>query len=288
MNLEEDPLTATAESEVLNSPPVEPQPVMIPFPPEDYPSVEHLILDDGKPVDNVFIEKLMRLMTESLYSSWTGPGGGRPFLVFSDVGLFYEPKQTPLSPDVMLSLDVGYGDPTQKESRSYYLWVMGKPPDAIVEVVSDRTGGELNCKMHRYAQIGVAYYVVFDPRNILKQGPLQAFARVGTEYQPIDPTWMPGIHLGLKLWEGEFEGWGDTWLRWCDRDGNVIPTGAERGEQEKQRASEADQRADAEKQRADKEKQRANKAEHRADEEKQRADRLAEQLRALGVDPDKL
>ncbi len=289
MNLEDEPLSAATASAVPETPSTEPAPVMIPFPPELYPSVEHLIidnkpvmipfppelypsvdhliLDDGKPVDNLFFEKLMRLLTEALYSSWNGPGEGRPFLVCADVGLFFEPKQSPLAPDIMLSLDVSLGNLSEKENRSYFLWIMGKPPDAIIEFVSDRTGGELTHKMRRYAQIGVAYYVVYDPKNILKQGPLQAFTRLGTGYQPIDPAWMPGICLGLRLWEGEFEGSRDVWLRWCDREGNVIPTGAERSKQEKQRADDQKQRAD---------------------DEKQRADRLAERLRALGIDPEKL
>jgi bacterioferritin (cytochrome b1) len=49
-----------------------------------------------------------------------------------------------------------------------------------------------------------------------------------------------------------------NWLRWWDRDGNMLLWSSEKAEQEHQRA----------------------------DEEKQRADRLAERLRALGVEPD--
>jgi hypothetical protein len=37
--------------------------------------------------------------------------------------------------------------------------------------------------------------------------------------------------LGLTLWEGEFEeAVRRVWLRWCDRQGRVILTGAERAE----------------------------------------------------------
>jgi regulator of protease activity HflC (stomatin/prohibitin superfamily) len=56
-----------------------------------------------------------------------------------------------------------------------------------------------------------------------------------------------------------------VWLRWCDREGNVIPTGAELAEAERARA-EAEQR--------------------RAEAERARAERLAARLRALGIDPD--
>ena len=56
-----------------------------------------------------------------------------------------------------------------------------------------------------------------------------------------------------------------VWLRWCDREGNVIPTGAELAEAERQRAEEEQRRAEA---------------------ERARAERLAARLRALGIDPD--
>jgi hypothetical protein len=32
----------------------------------------------------------------------------------------------------------------------------------------------------------------------------------------------------VRLWEGRFEDTEGTWLRWCDREGNVNPTGTER------------------------------------------------------------
>ncbi|MEH2340058.1 hypothetical protein [Nostoc sp.] len=47
-------------------------------------------------------------------------------------------------------------------------------------------------------------------------------------------------------------------MRWCDAEGNVIPTGAERAEQEREAKETA----------------------------LQRAERLAAQLRALGVEPE--
>ena len=67
------------------------------------PDVSGLIIQDDTPVDNLLHEKQMRLLTEPLYSSWETD---RPFLALANVGLFHEPKQTPVGPDVMLSLDV--------------------------------------------------------------------------------------------------------------------------------------------------------------------------------------
>jgi len=39
---------------------------------------------------------------------------------------------------------------------------------------------------------------------------------------------LPDLGLSLTLWQGVFEGHQDTWLRWCDAEGRLIPTGEER------------------------------------------------------------
>ncbi len=247
--------------------------------PEDIPNVEDLVIEDGKPVDNMFVEKEYRLLTEPLYSSWT-PSSGE-FLAVANVGLFYAYREPPLVPDVMLSLGVPAGrDLSRKENLSYFTWVIGKPPDVVIEIVSDLRGSEETDKMAAYARIGVTYYVIHDPRNRLKHGLLRAFSLRDGVYQPIEPSWLEKVGLGLTFWEGEYQGQEHPqWLRWCDRNGVVIPTGQERAEQEKQRAEQEKQRAEQEKQRAEQEKQRA-------EQEKQRAERLAAQLRALGVEPE--
>jgi hypothetical protein len=62
--------------------------------------------------------------------------------------------------------------------------------------------------------------------------------------------WIPEVGLGLTIWHGTYEGKDTEWLRWCDKQGQVIPTGAERAEKLAERA-----------------------------------EKLAAQLRALGVEP---
>ena len=140
-------------------------------------TIDELIIDDEEPVENFFIEKERRLLTDALNAGWRGPGRGRSFIAASDVGVFPEKKQTPIVPDVLLSLDVPAPlDPSRKEHRSYFLWIMGKPPDVVFEFVSDRRGGEEGHKKKRYAQIGVRYYVIFDPERWLR-GDVLAFLR---------------------------------------------------------------------------------------------------------------
>ena len=107
------------------------------------PDVQHLITEDDEPVDNLPSEKQQRLLTESLYSSWDGPGDGRPFLAAANVGVFYLARRPAIVPDVLLSLDVEVTDDWwEKEHRSYFLWEFGKPPDLALEIVSNREGEE--------------------------------------------------------------------------------------------------------------------------------------------------
>lgn len=233
-----------------------------PLPPELVPDVENLVTEDDTPVDNIFSEKQQRLLTEPLYSSWDRS----PFVVTANVGMFFAVGKPPYVPDVLLSLDVELpADLWPKRNRSYFIWEYGKPPEVVIEIVSNRTGGEDTEKLSGYAKIAIQYYVIFDPDRLLSDEVLRPYQLIGMSYVPLPaPIWLPGVELGLQLWRGAYEGMDESWLRWTDRAGQVIPTGLERAEEEHRRA-------DVEKQ--------------RADEQQQRAERLADQLRRLGVDP---
>src|SRR5438128_11707266 len=103
------------------------------------PNVDALVTEDDTPVDNIFSEKQQRLLVESLYNGWAGPGEGRPFLALANVGLFYAVHQPPLVPDVLVSLDVQVpADVWVRPNRSYLIWEYGKPPDVVLEIVSNR------------------------------------------------------------------------------------------------------------------------------------------------------
>jgi Uma2 family endonuclease len=260
--------------------------------PEVLPNLEDLVIEDGKPVETIFTEKQLRLLTEALYACWGGPEDGRPFLVLANVGLFYASRQPPLVPDVMLSLGVEQGDLSVKANRSYFVWLRGKPPEVVIEIISDRYGGELTHKMGGYARAGVPYYAIFDPRNILGRGPLLGFGLHLGAYAPMRLDWLADVGLGLMLWEGTYEGSSAQWLRWCDGEGTPIPTGSEGKERERQHAEQERQHAEQERQHAEQERQRAEQAHQRAEQERQRAEeekqrneRLRAQLRALGIEP---
>ena len=236
------------------------------------PDISKLAIEDDVPVDNLISEKQQRLLTEPLYSN-AALLDGRSFLLAANVGVFYAVRQPPIVPDVFLSLDVEVPqDWREKKNRTYFVWEFGKPPDVVIEIVSNKEGNELGSKLNDYARMGVAYYLVFDPLQQLGTDWLRSFEQRAGRYQPMSTAWLEAIGIGVTLWDGTFEGKQDRWLRWCDANGMVIPTGAERAEQERQRAEQEQQRAEQERQRAD-----------RAE---AKVAQLAEQLRALGVDPD--
>ena len=177
----------------------------------------------------------------------------------ANVGIFATAQQSTLVPDLLLSLDVrAPDDPFPKINRSYFVWQYGKPPDVVIEVVSNRKGGELANKLLDYARMGVAFYVVYDPEGHISEQPLRIFTRHGSSFTETTDPWLHDIGLGLTLWEGEYEDIRGVWLRWCNQDGTILRTGQENAEQERARAEQANERVAA----------------------------LAAKLRALGIDPD--
>jgi hypothetical protein len=233
--------------------------------PECWPNLDEIIFPEKAPHPSIGVEKQQRLLTEPLYSCWELPEGEGGFLALANVGLFPRPKDRPFVPDFIVTRDVELdANLWAKENRSYFVWIFGRPPDLVGEIVSDRTGGEEGHKMAGYALMRAPFYVIYDPNRRLNPEPLRAFALERTKYVPTDPRWFAELGLGLTLWDGVYENARATWLRWCDKDGIVIPTGKEM--------------ADFQRRRAEEERRRADKAE----EEKQR---LLAQLKALGIEP---
>ena len=265
-----------------------------PLPPECLPNYDLIRTEDDQPVDNLFSERNAKLLSDALYASWRGPADGRTFLAMSNVGLFYVAKQPPVVPDFLLSLDVEPPeDVLPKENRSYFVWNYGKFPEVVIEIVSNKEGGEDTDKARMYAKMGIPNYVLFDPLNLLGGGVLRVLTLRQPKYEPMLNNWMPEVELGLTQWEGHYAGIRGNWLRWCDQQGRVLLTGDERAIQEQQRADQEQQRADQEQQRADQEQQRADEEQQRADQEQQRADaaedrlqRLMEKLKDMGMSTD--
>jgi Uma2 family endonuclease len=238
------------------------------------PDVTKLITEDDEPVDNLFSAKQQRLLVETLYANtalWNPPE--RPFLADAKVGIFTTATLPPLVPDAFVSVELEMPhDFDYDKVRAYFGWVFGKMPDIVVEIVSNRKGGEISRKMRDYARLHIPYYIVFDPFLVLGATELYMYKLNTIAYLPTELDFIEEVGLGIKLWHGEYENSTKTWLRWCDKEGNVIPTGKES--------------ANLEKSRAEQEKSRAEQEKARADTAESRALRLAAQLRALGISPE--
>jgi len=252
--------------------------------------METLITEDDAPVDNLFSAKQQRLLIDSLYASWQHPTFGKRFLAEANVAVYFRIENGAcVVPDCFVSAGVTpIANLWSKPGRSYMVWMYGKPPDVVVEIVSNREGGELSEKLETYDWIRVRYYVVYDPQRLLSETALHVFENTASGWQRLEEGWMNTLGLGVTLWEGEYEGVKTTWLRWRDAEGNLLLTGEEQAALERQRAEAERQRAEAERQRAEAERQRAEAAEQALAVERQRAEQLAARLRALGIDPEAL
>jgi len=243
------------------------------------PDISHIITEDDEPVDNIFSEKQQRLLAGSLNCSWEP---GRPFVAFANVGLFYGLYLPPIVPDMFLSMDVQVAKKIwEKKNRSYFVWEFGKPPEIAVEVVSNQKGGEASDKMGKYEHARVSYYIIFDPQCLIQKEKLRVYELTTRGYIPKVGWRFAELELGIKIWDGVYEGMQAQWLRWCDSDGNLIPTAKESTEMAKAEADTAIQKAKDEHRRAEKAEAEANAA-------KQQAARLTEKLRSMGIDDKEL
>jgi Uma2 family endonuclease len=254
------------------------------FSPEELrPNTDHIATEDDTPVDTIRSEKQQRLLTEPLYSSradWIG--ADRSFLAAANVGDFATVYDPPLVPDVFVSLDVRIERQPwewKKHQRTYFIWEFGKPPDIAIEIVSNRKGGESQRKFASYARMRFTYYVIFDPEQFIQDEPLRCYELRENSYAHREHCWFAALGLGLRLWEGRFEEQDMPWLRWCDQQGTVLPTGAERAARAEQERDQTRQQLGAAQQQLDAVQQARDLAE-------QRAAQLAARLRELGIDPE--
>ncbi|MFM6135295.1 MAG: Uma2 family endonuclease, partial [Sphaerospermopsis kisseleviana] len=93
--------------------------------------------------------------------------------------------------------------------------------------------------------------------------------------QPNERGHYPILPLGVELglWQGSYLNNPDqVWLRWWDNQGNLLLVGKEEAQLERLRTEQQQQRAEQQQQRAEQAEIKAAK--------------LAERLRAMGIDPD--
>lgn len=151
--------------------------------------------------------------------------------------------------------------------RSYVLWQEYVAPLIALEFVSgngseERDTTPVTGKFWVYEQaIRIPFYGIYE----VTKAQVEVYHLVDGRYERVNanerghyPITPIGMELGI--WQGRYENAELPWLRWWDSEGNLLLTGDEQVEQERQRA----------------------------DQEHQRAERLAERLRQLGINPDQV
>jgi hypothetical protein len=181
--------------------------------------------------------------------------------------------------------------------KSYTPILEGEIPLIVMEFISDTDGGEYSFKRTYppgrwffYEQIlQVPIYIIFAPDG----GLLEYHQLENRRYELKLPDengrhWMEEIGLYLGTWQGTKEGRTGYWLRWWDRDRNLLPWAVEQIEQERQRVEQERQRVEQERQRTEQERQRAEQERQRAEQEREQKERLMAYLQSQGIDPNNL
>jgi Uma2 family endonuclease len=235
--------------------------------PDDYP-----IPDD--PVDNINQPMLAAALTEALRLANVLPEQSLTSTNYP-ICATYNGTKVIKAPDWAYIPQIGVT--RQQVNRSYTPNLHGDLPLIVLEFISETDGGEYSIK--RTLPIGkwffyerilkVPTYGIFDP----DLGLLELYRLTDDQYDLEIPDengrhWIAELNLFLGPWRGELgHERSGYWLRWWDVDGNLLLWGHEKVEQVQQAVVQEKQRAD---------------------QEQQRADRLAELLRAQGINPDEV
>ncbi len=259
--------------------------------PPPFPDHTQLPESDGTFVKNFQEHPQSILLTDSIVPTLQKLHPDGQYCIGQDSGIYWRetdpPERGAEAPDWFYVPGV---PPTlDKYRRSYVLWRELKVPVIALEFASgdgaeerDKTPlvrsetGETQRpgKFWVYEQIiRIPYYGIFE----VSTNQLEVYHWVDCTYEKMTPNDrghypIPLMNVELGLWQGSYLAQNRLWLRWWDREGNLLLSGNERAELECHRAEQ--------------ERQRAEEAEQRAQAAEQRAARLVELLRSQGIDPD--
>ncbi len=257
------------------------------------PTADDLPESDETPVDSEIQETLPNLLKFILAAIFADRSD---WFFGIDMGVYYNPDVPAIVPDAFLSVGVE----TMKSEAlrsSYVLWEeKGVIPQLALEVVSQTYRGEYTTKKDLYEDLGVLYYIVYNP--IRKRKPsLEIYRLINGKYLPVigSPVWMPEIGLGIGKEKHTYHGRHREWLFWYDENGKRYPTPQEiidQAKQEadlfKQQAKDDRQQAKQDKQQAKDDRQRAREIDRQLQSEQDRSQRLSDRLRELGINPDEI
>lgn len=180
------------------------------------PSAEDLPDSDDTPVDNELQNFIPNFLLSTLAHIWSER---MDWFFGVDMGIYYDPYQPAIAPDGFLS--VGVPRIIDEDLRlSYLLWEEQAVPILVLEVVSHTRRGEYTTKKNFYAEMGVLYYVVYNP--LRKRKPkLEVYQLKNGQYQLLagEPVWLSDLGLGIGREIGIYQGIKREWLYWYDEQG---------------------------------------------------------------------
>jgi Uma2 family endonuclease len=189
------------------------------------PSAEDLPDSDDTPVDNELQNYIPNLLQSILALIWSER---MDWFFGVDMGIYYDPNEPAIVPDGFLS--VGVPRIIDSDLRlSYVLWEEQKVPILVLEVVSHKRRKEYTQKKEFYAQMGVLYYVIYNPFRKRKPR-LEVYHLEKGDYQLLEgePIWLSEINLGIGKEEGIYQGIQREWLYWYDEQRKRYLTPEER------------------------------------------------------------
>ena len=211
-------------------------------------SAADLPAEDGIPLESNWQRAQMDLLIELINIHWAGRSdfyaGGNMFIYYSPNRLKSEDVRGP-------DFFVVKGVDKSRVRRSWIVWEEdGQHPHAIVELVSPSTRAEDEGRKKRlYEQtFRTPEYFLYYP----DEQKLVGWRLVGGFYEAMkldERGWLWSDQLGL--WLGTWSGYGDngeynTWLRFYETSGRLIPTHQEIAAEAEAARAEAEARATAE------------------------------------------
>ena len=131
-----------------------------------------------------------------------------------DMLVYYERgnREAAVAPDVFVSFGV-----PPRERPSYFVWLEGKPPDAVWEFGGPLTvKGDAGEKKETYRRMGVREYWLVDPVGGVHDPRVQGFELVDGAYERLPceqgpdssvAVWSPVLQLELRFAQGRLRFW---------------------------------------------------------------------------------
>lgn len=226
---------------------------------------DHTQLPDS---DGTFVKNFQEhpqsiLLTQSIWPILETIHPDGQFCIGQDSGIYWRitepPEKGAEAPDWFYVPDV---PPTLNgiPRRSYVMWQEIVSPLIVLEFVSGTGAEERDLTPYKgkfwvYEKaIRVPFYGIYE----VKKASVEMYALLEGHYQLMEPNErghypIPPLGVEIGIWQGEYQNQNFPWLRWWNEQGNLLLTGDERAEQERQRA-----------------------------------DRLAAKLREMGINPDEV